>query len=319
MTRVLFVDDEAAVLSGLRRQLHRLRDEWDMTFAESAEAALAHLAEHPVDAIVTDIRMPSVNGVELLEVVRDRHPETVRFVLSGQTCQRSSLQLTGLAHQFLAKPCDADELRSAVRRTLDLRVRVGNPAVVSVVSGLEGLPAAPTLYREVIELANDESVSVERIGGLLERDPAMTAKILQLVNSAFFGLRHEVSRPSQAASLLGLDTILTLVIGIEVFSTPVPPHVAVSVERLHRESLRAATSASRIAQAEGWPKERVSEVYLSGLMHDVGRLALTTALPDEYRPAGVGRNRDRSPTGWGLPHRPVGAARRDRRSRRVPP
>ena len=104
--RLLFVDDEAMVLSGLRRALHGMRAEWDMHFVDGAEAALKILDEMPFDVVVSDMRMPKMDGAQLLERVKMRHPDVIRMVLSGQSSRAAVLRSLAPAHQFLSKPCD---------------------------------------------------------------------------------------------------------------------------------------------------------------------------------------------------------------------
>jgi YesN/AraC family two-component response regulator len=82
VNRILFVDDEPNVLAGLKRMLYSLRNEWDMTFVSSGAEALQCLSESPFDVLVTDVRMPGMNGVELLEQVVNLHPGVIRIVLS---------------------------------------------------------------------------------------------------------------------------------------------------------------------------------------------------------------------------------------------
>ena len=94
--RVVFVDDEPYVLQALGRLLRPMRAEWHMEFASSAPAALEILAAGPFDAVVTDMRMPGMDGAELLDEVKRRHPHVVRIVLSGQADQASVLRSLGL-------------------------------------------------------------------------------------------------------------------------------------------------------------------------------------------------------------------------------
>src|SRR5271169_5343602 len=108
--RLLFVDDETNILDGLRRALHGMRNEWDMHFVDSAEAALRALDEKPFDVVVSDMRMPKMDGAQLLELVKQRHPDVIRMVLSGQSSRAAVLRSLAPAHQFLSKPCDPQEL-----------------------------------------------------------------------------------------------------------------------------------------------------------------------------------------------------------------
>src|SRR5262245_61883545 len=114
--RLLFVDDEPNVLHGLRRSLYRMRGDWEMEFVDNATAALAMLEAQPYDAIISDMRMPSMDGADLLEQVKQRYPDTIRMILSGQSSKGALLRSIAPAHQFLAKPCNPEELASRLRQ-----------------------------------------------------------------------------------------------------------------------------------------------------------------------------------------------------------
>ncbi|MBV9849174.1 MAG: response regulator [Armatimonadetes bacterium] len=120
MIRVLFVDDESHILSGLQRMLRPLRHEWAMTFAEGGPAALDALAGAEFDVIVTDMRMPGMSGAQLLAEVRRRHPRVARIVLSGQSDREHLQQLAQTPHEYLSKPCDTELLKETVRRLCGL-------------------------------------------------------------------------------------------------------------------------------------------------------------------------------------------------------
>src|SRR5215217_6257296 len=104
--KVLFVDDEPRVLQALRRSLTIADVPWDARFADGGAAALLQLETESFDVVVTDMRMPSVDGAAVLNAVKDRAPGTVRIVLSGQADEAAAMRVVGVAHQFLAKPCD---------------------------------------------------------------------------------------------------------------------------------------------------------------------------------------------------------------------
>src|SRR5215469_9947183 len=116
MTRILFVDDEPKVLDGLRRLLRPQRLQWDMSFIEGGEAALALLDQSPFDVIVSDLKMPGMDGTALLERAREHHPQVVRIVLSEYADLEAAFRAAQVAHQLLLKPCDAEMLRVAIDR-----------------------------------------------------------------------------------------------------------------------------------------------------------------------------------------------------------
>ncbi len=127
MKRVLFVDDEPMVLRALASVFRKNKDRWDMTFVNGGNAALAVMAEAPVDLIVTDMRMPGMDGAALLERVAELYPSTKRVVLSGQTSTLASAPERRLAHSILEKPCPTEVLRSTLERLLASSAEVAPP------------------------------------------------------------------------------------------------------------------------------------------------------------------------------------------------
>lgn len=283
MQRVLFVDDECRVLEGLRRMLHSLRKEWDMSFATSGVEALEIMARAPVDVVLTDLRMAGMDGAKLLAEVQNRYPETVRLVLSGQADPELALRSAAVAHQSLTKPCSAETLKGTVSRALALRNVVASPLLKQLISQLASLPAMPGLYVDLIEAVESPWTSLQQVGAIIESDIAMTAKILQLVNSAFFGIGRHIASAGEAVTYLGVETISKLALCVQLFSQfRISGLPRFSIEGLWRHSMATATLSRRIAQSENAPKNLVRECMTAGLLHDVGKLIFASGLPERY-------------------------------------
>jgi len=283
MKRILFVDDEPNVLQGLKRMLHAYRQDWEMVFVNGGEEALRELSEGHFDVLVTDIRMPHMTGIQLLEKVIQSHPEIVRIVLSGMADKEVTLPSVMLAHQYLAKPCDAAILRATVDRALNLRVMLVNPELKHLISRIHSLPSVPVIYTELMRVLQSPEVSAKEIGSIIRQDLAMTAKVLQLVNSAFFGVRRQITDPTEAVIYLGADTVKALALTISVFSqfdTKSLP--GFSVESLRDHSLTVATLARQIAKSLPLSNQDIENVFLGGLMHELGKLVLACNYPQQY-------------------------------------
>ena len=192
--RLLLVDDERNILEGLQRLLRPLRAEWEVRTAGSAREALSMLEQQPADVVVSDMRMPEMDGAAFLARVKDRFPSVVRIVLSGQTDPQAALRVVPVAHQFLSKPCEPAVLLETLGRVGNALKALGDERVGAALGGGVGsLPPAPAVWVALTEMLRDENVSAARVGGLLEGDPAIAAKLLQLTNSPFFGLRRRIS------------------------------------------------------------------------------------------------------------------------------
>ncbi len=283
MKRILFVDDEPKVLDGLRRMLYPYRNEWQMVFVNSAAEALQQLSQSPFDVLITDVRMPQMSGIELLSKVVERHPQVVRMVLSGMADKEVTLPSVMLAHQYLDKPCDAARLRSAVERVFQLRVILDNPALKQLISRLHSLPSVPSVYTRLMQALQADDVSPKEIGRIVAQDIAMTAKILQLVNSAFFGPRRPITNPTEAVIYLGADTVKALALSVSVFSQFDTKQVpGFSIEHLRDHGMAVAALARQIAESLKLSRTEMDDAFLGGLLHELGKLVLAANYPKEY-------------------------------------
>ena len=283
MRTILFVDDETKILQGLQRMLRPMRHEWEMIFAESGEKALELLAEQTFDVVVSDMRMPGMNGAQLLTEVRNRHPHVVRIILSGYSDYDLIFKSVGPAHQYLSKPCEADSVKLMVNRACALRDLLANKPLQLLVSQMQSLPSLPSLYNELLHELQSPNVTIKKVGEVIGRDLGMTAKILQLVNSAFFGLRRQISSAVEAVNLLGLETVMTLVMTIQIFSQFKAANLGgFSPDALYAHSLRVAMLAKQVAWAEVEESPLANDAFTSGLLHDVGHLVLAAHLPASY-------------------------------------
>jgi HD-like signal output (HDOD) protein len=281
--RILFVDDEPNILQGLQRMLRPLREEWEMTFVSSGPEALALLAQAPFDVIVADMRMQGMDGAQLLTEVMLRHPEVIRIVLSGQANRETVLKAVGPTHQYLAKPCDSESLKNLVNQTSALRGLLTDATLKKLVSGIKSLPSLPSLFLEIVEALKAEDVPIQHVSGIIAKDVGMTAKILQLVNSAFFGIRRRVEDLPRAISLLGVETIKSLVLSLNVFSQCDQATLSkYSLHTLWDHSFVTGACARLIARTEKQTQHVMDAVVAAGMLHDCGKLVLATNLPQSY-------------------------------------
>ncbi|MCI4187749.1 response regulator [Dickeya dianthicola] len=246
--QVMFVDDESRVLSGIERALMMQDSEWECRFANSGQEALAMLEEKPADVVVSDMRMPFMDGAELLTRVRNRWPGTIRIILSGYSEPDAISRMVDVAHRFVAKPCDSTVLLAMVASALALRDRFQDPAVVEIVGRTSRLPAAPKVFADLCRLIADPGSDTRQIAGLLGSEPALSAKIMQLANSAYFTRGGHINDIGNAITHLGLDQVKLLVLASQVFAdAKTDPYV----DRLQQNALLASTLAARISGHQG--------------------------------------------------------------------
>ncbi len=280
MRRVLFVDDEPKILDGIRRMLYASRSCWDMQFVSSGEAALQACETGTFDVVISDLRMPGMDGATLLGHVRDRFPSTVRIVLSGYSEVALGSRALQVAHRFLAKPCSESELRSTVERLFILQDLVESPSIRKIVGAVSELPSLSTTYVQLRRVVSDANASLGQVADIIQQDVAMSAKVLQLTNSAFFGLAQRVTSLSSAVSYLGMETIKNLALASEAFRVfGTNSHIPQStLDSIQRHALLTAAIAAKL------PVERKNReiTVVAALLHDIGSLFLATKMPDAY-------------------------------------
>lgn len=292
--RILFVDDEPLVLQGLQRMLRSMRTEWDMVFVESGVQALARMEAEPFDVVVSDMRMPGMNGAELMRQLLERYPQVVRIILSGHADRELIAQCLGTAHQYLSKPCDPEALKSLVARACALGGDIGDNRVKALLGGIQNLPTVPQVYVELSEALKAEQTSATELGRIMARDMGMTAKVLKLVNSAFFGLRRELSNPMEAVNYLGIETVRSLVLLHGVFdSLGEWKAQRLKLERIWSHGLLVALGARSIAQLLTGEEQLHEAAFTGGLLHDVGILVLAINFPERYDEALAQTERER--------------------------
>ncbi|MFT7668444.1 MAG: HD-like signal output (HDOD) protein [Planctomycetota bacterium] len=277
MKRILFVDDEQCVLDGLRRMLRGKRHKWEMTFLSSGEEALLEMEKSSYDVIVSDLLMPGMDGVTLLGKIKEKYPGVVRLILTAHSELEATLKTMPVAHQFLSKPCAADTLQSVVTRACDLRQLLDNAALQEMVGKIDSLPAVPAIYNELTVALADQDVCLDSVGKIVERDIAIASKILQLVNSSFFGVAKSIDSIRQATTYLGTSMLSNLVLSMEVFrsfdGSSLPLGFSIDKEQSH------ATLAGRIARHLLQDKAQAEQAFLAAMLHDVGKLILATKFP----------------------------------------
>ncbi len=278
MTRILFVDDEPNILDGLRQSLRRKRKVWDMVFIESSVNALEYLEREPVDIIVSDMRMPLMDGAELLKRVAKIRPQTARIVLSGQMDEASAMRAACVAHRFLLKPCDSEVLEMSITKTLELRALLQSDEIKACVSGTAKLPSLPEACLALNQALTNDQAPLEAVVKIVETDVGMASKILQLVNSSFFGLMRPIASISQAVSYLGLNTIRHLVFVQAMFEE----FRGTDIAYFEREQSRLLLCA-RIARQLIADKKQADAASTAALLHDVGILVMANRMPNEHQ------------------------------------
>jgi HD-like signal output (HDOD) protein/CheY-like chemotaxis protein len=284
MKRVLFVDDEPKELERYRSMFGSEQADWELGFAQGGKEALKLMFQKPYDVVVTDYSMPEMDGLELLTLVMQRYPNAVRLIICTPEEKDTGLRLVGSAHQDIRKPAPRAELEATIERTVALRELLNSNKLKGLVSQIQALPSMPDLYLALLDELNREEPSIDKIGEIITRDPGMAAKLLQLVNSAFFGLPQKITHPGEATMYVGVDTVRALVLSLQFFAlferVRIPEF---SFDALWAHCWGTGMIARRIARLERLDPQEANVAFTAGLLHDAGKLVLVTGLPNQYQ------------------------------------
>ncbi|MDR7275321.1 response regulator [Catenuloplanes atrovinosus] len=287
------MDDEPRILDGLRRSLRVKRDEWDMSFADGGEPALEALAADPYDVVVSDMRMPGMDGAQLLAEVSRRHPEVARVVLSGHTERESAIKAAIAGHRFLSKPTEADVVIDVVGQLIVRTSAAHGRRARRIAGAVRWLPALPRQDAELAGLLGAAEVDHDRVIDAVVQHIWLSAKLLQLSNSGFLGSRSKNASIAAVIGAMGVSTIQGLFGAASAQDAPVgwTPATEAYVRTVWRHAVATALLVEQVASPAHRPYAQAA-----ALLQDVGRLAaLNGDAPD---PAAAGHD--------GLPFRDVG-------------
>ena len=284
--RILFVDDEATLLEVYPLAFEGEQDRWEIQIAPGGEQALSMMEGGTVDVLVSDMRMPGMDGARLLQEVVRLHPRTSRLIISGYADAEQIAECLGATHQFISKPCNLASLRATIERVCSLDSFLLDGKLKTLVSQLRNLPSLPSLYFRINEAVSSPDSALEEVGRIISSDPGMTAKILQLGNSAFFGIARQIANPAEAVQYLGIERVRALVLSLHVFSCfEKVPLRNFSIDQTLSHCMCTGVVAKLIARMQKADRAVADEACAAGMLHDIGKVMLAASLPDQYEEA----------------------------------
>lgn len=310
----MFVDDEPLMREFYSMVGAMLGSEYEVFTASSGREGLHFLQETPVDIVISDLVMPEMNGQEFMAAVSRDHPESMRIVISAHEDQLTVAQCLMFGHRYFSKPFDLKHLAGVLKRICHLKHQVGSEKLKRVISGLGALPTPPRVYMRLTQALNSPYSSMDEIGAIVQEDPALTLKLLQISNSAYFGVSQKIVTPMEAVQIVGLEILRALVLCIHAFKFYQDKKFrSISITELWDHSLRTATAARKLARHENLPAEQCEETFVSGLLHDIGKLVLAANADEEYQQVMERSRREGTPVDqvewefFGATHAQIGA------------
>ena len=284
--RILLVDDDGQTLESFSTACEPYRADWEVTTATSGAAALDLMGEGVFDAVVADMHMPDMSGLELLRAAMVCHPQTARILLSELSDRDLIVGSLGVVHQYLPKPCASGDLLSAIARLMVLDQFFTNDFLRLVVARVRQLPSPPRVYFQLMKELARTDATTESVGAIIAQDSSLSAKLLQVANSVFFNLSQPVISVPQAVQTVGFNLVKGLSLSLSLFASLNPlAGDEVNADRLYIHSLATALLAQKISSDESAGQGIVDASFTAGILHDIGKLVLASSLPGLYRRA----------------------------------
>jgi len=282
--RLILLDPERHGAEAHRRALRTVRPNWTVVLATTAAEVLTALEAAPADFLVSELGKSPLDSAALFETVKERWPETVRIALSEFVDRNVALRLERSVHRFLRKPCDTCTLAMLIDRSATLRGAIDDPAIAAAIGGLEAMPRPPVTVQALEKVLADPDAGVIAVAAVVSRDAALTARLLRVVNSSFFGVSRPVTRIDAAVNFMGVSLVraITLADGA-TRSFSVTPDV-LDLDEWNMHAVRVAATARDIT-ASSFPhdRSRADVAFLAGLLHDVGQIVLAGVAPVRWK------------------------------------
>lgn len=277
---ILFVDDEVNILQSIRRWALFSGGKWDVRFAESGAQALVALESAPVDIVVSDMRMPEMNGSELLSRVRDRWPDTVRIIMSGQSDKDLVLNAFAVTHQFLFKPIDMVALKNRLDGIIKYRALLMDKTLRALTSNLSRMPVMNSSLEAFARVASGNGDCLGDVTAVVENDVFLAAKLSHLAYFLFSGDSRQLLSVKQLVANLGVEAIRSL-IGERFFTAYAAGDPrARFMAAVSEHCIAVGRLAGEIALAKTGDEELAAQAVLAGFFHDIGMTMFLKDLPD---------------------------------------
>lgn len=286
MKRILFVEDDVLMRNVYLALAGPDGAGWEVATAANGRQALEMMKKDSFDVVASDMRMEGMNGIELLTEISRLYPQTSRMIISGAADQAAAADALGSTHQFLMKPVDFKTLSAALKSIGALDEFLRDETLKELAGRLRALPSFPARYLEIMKAIEAEDTPMEVICRLVVEDPGLTAKVLQVANSAAMGFREKIVDPLEAVQLLGLNTIRALALSAHVFASFTPSQrINFPMDALWDHLMCSGERARAIMQAEGADATASESAYTAGILHDIGKLMLADSFPAEFQQA----------------------------------
>ena len=276
---ILFVDDELPILKSLNRLF--MDTEYEVLTAGSGEEALEILADEKVDIVITDMRMPVMDGYQLLEKIKERHPNVLRIILSGYSEKNTILAALqkNLAKLYILKPWDNDKLILLVDQIFETENILHDSNLLDLINNTDELPTLKSSYLQIMDLI-DTDADLVKIASAIERDHSVATKVLHIINSAFYDVK--TGSVKHAIAFLGLSNIRNILLATSIVdSFNMSGIYGTRLEMLWNHSFICSKIVNMI-YGKLLNKKLSESESSAGLLHNIGIVLLLKIFPEQY-------------------------------------
>ncbi|NLT51619.1 MAG: response regulator [Ignavibacteria bacterium] len=270
---ILFIDDEPEI-GNLLLEIFEDNKLYNLFFTSDPGELFSVLDKNEIYVVFADLHMPEKNGIELLELIREKYPQTYRVLFSSNLERNLSAEASRAAHLTLLKPFDKRKIEDILKRIDILTKYLSDTSLMAVINGMSELPTIPDTYVKLDKALSQEDMSLMKIAEIISQDISFTTKILKIVNSSFFGLAKQISDPSQAVSFLGRNILKSLLL---FHHLSVKYCINKDLHRYFEEMWNHGNKVGRFAKeiirkTLGNEIEMMDDAYIAGLLHDIGKI-----------------------------------------------
>ncbi|HOP49334.1 MAG TPA: HDOD domain-containing protein [Ignavibacteriales bacterium] len=284
--KLLIVDDEQPILSALKSLLRK--ENYDIYTVDNPKEAIKLLFTDKFDIVISDMRMPEINGIALLEKAADFNPNSYRIILSGYEDRNIVFGAiaSGYAHAYMMKPWEDQFLKDVLSRSAKIVENVVKVDNKILLSKLNSLPTESKFSEYISNIINDEDISIDKLSEMIVKSPAILSKLLHLSNSVYIGSIGRITTAKEAIHFLGINYVVTLLNSFEFinsFYNTLPPIIKFFLDSWLEISSKRAKIVEMIIQSnESSTKNERDLSVIVAMFWDLAILIEACLFPDHF-------------------------------------
>ena len=281
--KILFIDDQENILQSLKLSLRSMRNEWDMSFAPSGAEGLEMFDRIWPDVVVTDMRMPNMDGSHVLKGIQKRRPDVGKIILSGYSDKETVIKNLQLANEYLSKPCKTQDLIAAIRNTLRTNDIILNPEIKNIIAEIETIPTSSAVYERLIGELENDNANPRIISEIISQDISLSTNLMRIINCTFFNFPMQAKDIDHAVRMLGSQTLLNILKSSHLFEKFKEfENSEISIKMLWAHSLRVARFAKIIAASSDLPETSCNDCVIASMFHDIGKFIFASKMASQF-------------------------------------